>query len=123
LSSTCRHDGAGGDAQPRGGHRSYRTVSRTPCTAHSSGRSCVHLVNLRNVAAYVVARIVPVPLSGQIGSSDFTRPETWLVPLKPVVSRRLLSRPLRPSCRRNEGVRPGDRVKRANTFGWCRTPA
>ena len=33
--------------------------------AHRSGRSRVQLVNLANIAAYVVARIVLVPLSGQ----------------------------------------------------------
>ena len=32
--------------------------------AHSSGRSRVQLINLANIAVYVVARIVLVPLSG-----------------------------------------------------------
>jgi hypothetical protein len=32
--------------------------------AHSSGRSSVQLINLANIAVYVVARIVLVPLSG-----------------------------------------------------------
>jgi len=53
---------------PRGGQRSCRTVSRTPLRprgAQSSGRSCVEPVNLANIAAYVVARIVRVQLSGQ----------------------------------------------------------
>jgi hypothetical protein len=38
--------------------------------AHSSGRSRVQLVNLANIAAYVVARIVLMPLSGQ-ASEEF----------------------------------------------------
>jgi hypothetical protein len=37
---------------------------------HSSGRSRLRLVNLPNIAAYVVARIVLVPLSGQ-ASGEF----------------------------------------------------
>jgi hypothetical protein len=41
----------------------------TPAT-HRSGRSRVQLVNLANIAAYVVARIVLVPLSGQ-ASGEF----------------------------------------------------
>ena len=42
---------------------------KTPA-AHSSGRSCVQLVNLPNIAADAVARIVLVPLSGQ-ASGEF----------------------------------------------------
>jgi hypothetical protein len=72
----CRADSAGAFRRrhsdkfrhPRGGQRSSRTVSRTllrPRAAHSSGRSCVELVNLANIAAYVVARIVRVQLSTQ----------------------------------------------------------
>ena len=38
--------------------------------AHSSGRSRVQLINLANIAAYVVARIVLMPVSGQ-ASEEF----------------------------------------------------
>jgi hypothetical protein len=38
--------------------------------AHSSGRSRVQLINLANIAVYVVARIVLVPLSG-LASGEF----------------------------------------------------
>jgi hypothetical protein len=64
------------------------TSSSTTATGHCggsaehpcSGRSRVQLINLANIAVYVVARIVPVPPSGQAsGEFQFTLLEAQII--------------------------------------------
>ena len=55
--------------QPRVATNRFGGSAEHPA-AHSSGRSRAQLTNLANITAYVVARIVLVPLSGQ-ASGEF----------------------------------------------------
>jgi hypothetical protein len=76
------HHEAASDRVERVSGTPLRLENLLALAAYSDGRTRVQLVNLTNIITYVVARIVPVALSGQ-ASGEFRLTRWATVPAEP----------------------------------------